>query len=83
VPVERTKRSVFHAVLTKDKSTTVAPPSLTPAQASAPAKADKPAEAARPADAAKPAPADDDDAPLPPKKAKKHIFGIPVPFTGG
>jgi len=75
-PVERSKRSVFHAVLTKDKSTTVAPPTLTPAQAISPTTA-----AAKPA--AKPAPADDDDAPLPPRKQKKHILGIPVPFTGG
>jgi outer membrane protein assembly factor BamD len=73
-PVEKNKKSVFHAVLTKDKSTTVAPPTLTPAQAAAP----KP-EAAKPADKA---PADDDEAPLPPPKHKKHILGIPVPFTG-
>ena len=73
IPVERQKRSVFHAVLTKDKATTVSPPTLTPAQAVAP-KPEKPA--------AKPAPADDDDAPLPPKKpGRKHVFGIPVPFT--
>ena len=76
VPIERSKRSIFHAVLTKDKSTTVAPPTLTPAQAAAPAKADTAAKpAAKPAD-------DDDDAALPPKKSgHKHVLGIPVPFT--
>jgi outer membrane protein assembly factor BamD len=79
-PIERAKRSVFHAVLTKDKSTTVAPPTLTPAQAAAPPK-----DAATPAKAAPAAKAadDDDDAPLPPKKTRKHVFGIPVPFSGG
>ncbi|MFL5296050.1 MAG: outer membrane protein assembly factor BamD [Phenylobacterium sp.] len=70
-PIARNKRSVFHAVLTKDKSTTAAPPAaLTPAQAAAPH-----------GDQAVPAkPADDEDAPLPPKK-KRSIFHIP--FTKG
>jgi outer membrane protein assembly factor BamD len=77
-PIERSKRSVFHAVLTKDKATTVAPPTLTPAQAAAPEKAAPAAPTTT-----KAAPADDDDAPLPPPKHKKHILGIPVPFTGG
>ncbi len=77
-PIARNKRSVFHAVLTKDKTVTVAPPSLlTPAKAAAPsAEADK-AAAAQPADK----PADDDDDAAPVKKKHKHVFGIPVPFT--
>lgn len=71
-PAERTKRSVFHAVLTKDKSTTAAPPGLlTPAKAAAPdANADK----AKAAD-------DDDDAPVKKKRSIFHLPHIPIPFT--
>jgi outer membrane protein assembly factor BamD len=74
-PVARNKRSVFHAVLTKDKTVTVAPPPslLTPAKAAAPQpEADK-------ADAK---PADDDDAGnVPVKKKHRRVLGVPVPFT--
>ena len=73
-PIARNKRSVFHAVLTKDKTVTVPPPSLlTPAKAAAPQpEADK--AATKPAD-------DDDDANVPVKKKHKRVFGIPIPFT--
>jgi outer membrane protein assembly factor BamD len=73
-PIGHTQRSVFHAVLTKDKATTVAPPTITPAQSlsNKDAKADE---------KAKPAAAEDDDTPLPPKKTHKHILGVPIPFS--
>jgi outer membrane protein assembly factor BamD len=68
-PVERNKRSVFHAVMTKDKATTVAPPSLLSKTSATDQAAAKP----KPAD-------DDDDAPVKPKK--RSIFHLPhIPFT--
>jgi outer membrane protein assembly factor BamD len=71
IPVVVSKRSVFHAVLTKDKSTTVAPPvAQAPGAAFATQK-----KAAAPAPAAK-----DDDATTPAPKKKRSMFHIP--FTG-
>ena len=66
VPLERSKRSVFHAVMTKDKATTALPPgAVTPAKAA-------PADKAKPSD-------DDDDLPV---KKKRCIFHLPhIPFT--
>jgi len=70
VPLERNKRSVFHAVLTKDKSVTAAPPTLiTPAKAAAPDPSDAKAKSTE----------DDEDLPV---KKKRSIFHLPhIPFT--
>jgi outer membrane protein assembly factor BamD len=77
VPVIVSKRSVFHASFTKDKSTTIAPPSAGP-DTTAQALAAKKPDAAPPAAAA---PAETDDAPVAPPKKKRSFFHIP--FTGG
>jgi outer membrane protein assembly factor BamD len=71
-PIAHNKRSVFHAVLTKDKAATVAPPSLLTSAKAGAAQPDDKAAPAKPAD-------DDDDAPV--KKKKRSIFHIP--FTKG
>ena len=70
IPAVVSKRSVFHAALTKDKSATAAPPATTAA-----------AMAAQPAVAAKPD-ADEDAKPAK-KKREFHLPRFHIPFTGG
>ena len=77
IPAVVSKRSVFHAAFTKDKSATVAPPVTTAAALAAQPDAVQPAAA--PATPAKPVA--DDDA----KPAKRRGFHLPrfhIPFTG-
>jgi outer membrane protein assembly factor BamD len=75
IPAVVSKRSVFHAAFTKDKTRTVAPP---------PAALDTPAAAlaAQPASKVVPAKPDDDDAPAPAKKRGFHLPSFHIPFTG-
>jgi outer membrane protein assembly factor BamD len=79
IPAVVSKRSVFHAAFTKDKSVTVAPPAAgldTPAAALANHPATEAAKAL-----AKPAP-EEDDAPTPKKKRGFHLPSFHIPFTG-
>ncbi|THD61456.1 MAG: outer membrane protein assembly factor BamD [Phenylobacterium sp.] len=80
VPTVVSKRSVFHAAFTKDKSTTIAPPGGDNPTAAAALATKKPDGAAPLAPAAAPTP-DADDAPATPPKKKRSFFHIP--FTGG
>jgi outer membrane protein assembly factor BamD len=79
-PVVASKRSVFHPAFTKDKISTVAPPSAAldttaAAMAAKPVKADAPAP---------PAAAASTTAPPPPKKRSLfHMPHISIPFVGG
>ena len=76
IPAVVSKRSVFHAAFTKDKTNTVAPPTTAASETPAAALAAKAAPAA-------PAKADtDDDAPAPAKKKGLHLPSFHIPFTG-
>jgi outer membrane protein assembly factor BamD len=74
IPAVVSKRSVFHAAFTKDKTNTVAPPAAaldTPASQLA---AQKPS--------ATPAKPDADEDAAPPKKRGFHFPSFHIPFTG-
>ena len=75
IPAVVSKRSVFHAAFTKDKTNTAAPPAALDTPAAALAAQPKPAAApARPE-------ADDDAAPTK-KKRGLHMPSFHIPFTG-
>ena len=77
IPAVVSKRSVFHAAFTKDKTRTVAPPAAAlDTTAAALANQTKPGAApAKPAD-------DDEDTPAPKKKRGFHLPTFHIPFTG-
>jgi len=82
IPAVVSKRSVFHAAFTKDKTRTVSPPGP---ETTASAMATQPA-AQKTADKAAPAPpkADTEDDAAPPKKKRGfHLPSFHLPFTGG